>query len=185
MKPALPYHLSESCFRFYEPLIKLSVENYPSETHFDLDLFPVEERKAPTTFVARFRDSIISLKRFKWETTVNTEKLWSISGQFTIWWESGTQKVWFKQKRIAGRPSHLIGEARERGSLKESLPSLVLLKDMTEFEIRALCHLLNNKRIEGPFLVEGDIDSTIRDQLMSTCDISIVYDKERNVSVIT
>lgn len=191
----VPSHLSETLFRHFEPYIALALRNWPKETCYDLDLIPVADRYSPATFVGRFRDAILSLQRFSWPTTmVDTEKLWELSAgkAFCVWWEAGTQRVWFKQRRRAGRPTHLVGEARERiGADTSDAPpprSPVLLKDLTENELESFCCLLSGKRIDGPVLVEGNLAVTMAESVATysnNMDISFIYDEKRNVTIIT
>lgn len=184
----IPHHLSEKLFRYFEPHIKLAVDNWPQETCFDLDLIPVAERYSPATFTGRFRDAIVSLKHFGWTTYVNTEKLWSMSGAFCIWWEPGTQKVWMRARGRKERPTHFIGKARERGSVDADgnpSASVVPWKDCTKSELASACLLIANRRIAGPILIEGPVSSEQQAHLGATCDIAFTWDEKRGVTVIT
>lgn len=190
----VPSHLSETLFRHFEPHIALALRNWPQETCFDLELIPIEDRYSPATFVGRFRDAILSLQRFKWDTKmIDVPKLWQLSAEkaFCIWWESGTSKVWFKQRRRAGRPTHLVGEAREFMADVGADPaprSPVLLKDLTGNELESFCLLLSNKRIDGPVMAQGNLAVTMAEDVATysnTLDVSFIYDEKRNVTIIT
>lgn len=188
----VPHHLSESLFRYFEPNIALAVRNWPKETAFDLTMIPVADRFAASTFVARFRDAILSLKRFKWETTlIDLDKLWSMSGKFCIWIEPKTGVVWFKGKEKHQRPSHLIGEARQRAKdhAEEVLRSgPVLQKDLTANELEAFCLLLSGKRIEGPIRVLGNLHELFPEDIdvyAASLDVAFTWDPKTNSTVIT
>lgn len=186
----IPHHLSESIFRHFEPHITLAVRNWPEETCFDLDLTPTGEKKySPATFVGRFRDSILSLQRFKWEpTTIDVAKLWTLSAEkaFTVWWEAGTSKIWFKHRRRPGRPSHLVGEARALvgdRSFDPPPPSVVLHKDLTREELLSFCVLIANRRLEGPVRYEGRPPAD--DDAVRLWDVAFTWDEGKNITIIT
>jgi hypothetical protein len=61
--------LTEQQFRRWEPVLKEVVERFPLSTTFKaIDM-------TPATAVGRFRDAVLSLRRFNWSTNVDTEKL--------------------------------------------------------------------------------------------------------------
>lgn len=190
MNPYIPSHLTETLFRYFEGNIKLAVDNWPRETAFDLSLVPKAERYAPTTFVARMRDAIVSLKRFAWETSINVEKLWSMSGKYVIAYGPEVDTVWFREKGRHGRPTHLIGEARQREyktfglspmSAEDVLESVVPLKDITFEELQAFSLLVANKRVPTPILMEGNISQGV----LTNLDIALTWDEKRNVTILT
>lgn len=188
MNPYIPSHLTEVLFRYFEGNIKLAVDNWPRETAFDLTLVPVAERYAPTTFVARMRDAIVSLKRFAWPTTINVEKLWSMSGKYVIAYGPEVNTIWFRVKGKHGRPTHMIGEARQRASVLAAgvdpidvLESVVPLKDITSSELAALILLVGNKRIPSPILLEGNYATSSDLEF----DVALTWDEKRNVTILT
>lgn len=196
--PTIPSHLSEEWFRFFEPHISVAVNNWPDDTRFDFDALPNEapKRYSPSTLVGRFRDAIVSLKRFGWETSIDLEKLWGMSGKYVIWLEPGTRNVWLRAKRRAGKPTGLVGEARQRGVLGESdgdlgrvdpLEGVIPWKDATAEEVEAISLLLNNKRVEGPILLSEDVSKTMPatvEVVSSHFDVSFTWDEKRGVTVI-
>jgi hypothetical protein len=181
----IPSYLSEHTFRTYEPHIARGVSAFPQETQFTTVDFkdPSGRPLSGNTFAARFRDSITSLKRFKWETAlVDVNKLWSISGQFAIAYASdGT--VWFRNKGKKGRPTHLIQEAREKAQ------SLVLpvneWSSWTPNEIEAVCLLIHTGKLSGPIILAGVVspeDSTPYEQSLN---VVFTYDPVNNKTIIT
>lgn len=197
----VPPHLSETLFRYFEPHIALAVRSWPKDTAFDTRLLPVDERYAPTTFVGRFRDAILSLKRFAWDTTmIDKEKLWGMSGLYVIALEPGTGVVWFRQRQKQQRPSHMIGEARARGyggggggdgiTPAASSPSfgVVPLEDLTGEELDAIVVLLGGQRCVGPVFVRGNTWTMFpsrMDAWMTNFDVAFTWDEKAGVTVIT
>lgn len=186
----LLHHLSEHTFRFYEPYLTLGVRNFPDETSWDIAALRASDptiRIGPTTFVARLRDAYVSLLRFHWEpTTVDLIKLADMRGKFSFTLQTGTSIVWFKNKGIKGRPSHLMAEAHVERANTPSVPSAVLWKDATNEEVLAACLLLSNRRIAGPILIDRNLDSLNEiGALTSTLDIAMRWDEEHKQTVIT
>lgn len=184
----IPHQLSEAVFRFYEPYIREGVDRFPQEVAWDISLLTPPNKKAPTTFVARFRDAITSLRKFSWPTDINVAKLLQISGHYCIWWEPGTEKVWFKNRAHSGKPAH--------NNLKSIIPvdpiaaalqeSVVPWRDATEGEIKALCVLLNSGKLTGPYEVHQIVDKDLIEVLRTLHDnISIQVDETRKVTIFT
>lgn len=195
----MPSHLSEEWFRFFEPHIATAVKNWPDDTRFDFDSLPNEasKRYSPSTLVGRFRDAIVSLKRFGWETAIDLDKLWGMSGKYVIWLEPGTRNVWLRGKRRAGKPTGLVKEARVRGNLGDESPSdlgrvdplegVIPWKDATAEEIEAVAMLLGHQRIAGPILIVGKLEEVCpvtMKKAESMYDVSFTWDEKRGVTVI-
>lgn len=184
----IAHHLSEKTFRFYEPYLTLGVRNFPEETSWDVGTLRAQDpsiKIGPNTFVGRFRDAIVSLRRFSWDTTVDVPKLISIAGLFVISLQPGTSVVWFKNRASRGRPLTLIAESRTHPLMQGVAPSPVLWKDITNEELEALTLLISNGRLHGPFLTSREIDSAYVINLTSSYNIAITWDAERGVTVIT
>lgn len=192
MHHSTPTNLTEKLYRYFEPHLNLAVTNWPKETFFDLSIIPAEVRYAPTTFVARFRDAVISLKRFGWETYVDVAKLSAMSGEFIINIDPQTGFIHFRRKQPRGRP--ILASV---GKVSVSTPtpvqhpssamSVVPWKDITGGELESLALLLANGRIQGPVLVEGDVrqrfgeDVTVYERNM---DVAFTWDEKRGVTVV-
>lgn len=172
-------HLREPVFRAYEPLIAQAVRAWPTETSFG-----IPPGIAPTTFVANFRNAILSLRQYKWETSqIDCEKMWSMGRSFVI---SQDQQglVWFRARGTAGRPNTLMSEVRQHAPNVDASISLVPWRDTTGEEISALCLLINNKRLTGPVFIQGKVDEGLVDSLQGTYDVGIVYDEREDKTVI-
>lgn len=185
----LPHQLTEASFRLYEPFITLGVRNFPNETSWDVsDLRRTDEsiKIGPNTFVARFRDAIISLRRFNWKpTTVDLEKLIRIAGTYSIALQPGTSVVWFKNRGHRGKPSALVAEARKHLAAQAASPSPVLWQDATLAEIEALCLLINNERLQGPFLVSNHLTDAEVAHFASRYNVALTWHEEQKRMVIT
>lgn len=185
----LPHHLSESTFRFYEPYLTLAVKNFPDETSWDvgeLRRADPEIKIGPNTFVARFRDAIVSLRRFNWPTTVNVAKLVSIAGQYTITLQAGTSIVWFKHRGHKGRPTNFITEGRAHPTGGQAAPSSVVpWRDATLAEIEALCLLINHGRLEGPFIVHLELSPEQVAYLTSRWNVAMMWDETQQATIVT
>jgi hypothetical protein len=184
----IPHQLSEPTFRFYEPYIREGVARFPTDIAWDISLLAVEDRRAPSTFVARFRDAITSLRKFGWQTDIDTKKLLEISGKYCIWWEAGTSKVWFKVRSHTGKPAHhnLSSIIPADGARDISLASPVPWRDATEEELRALAVLLNSGRLVGPYEITGCVANDVCTRVFAGLDNSFAQlDKERNITVFT
>lgn len=181
----LPSHLSETTFRVYEKALEIAVHNFPNETSFPRECFrmPNGSLLSINTIVARFRDATVSLKRFKWQTTVDCDKLWRISGEYTIGADPSGTSVWFRNKQRKGRPAHFIAEARERGAIGSSVPPPAW-ETWTETEVTALSLLIHNQRITGPFVLKGQVDPNTAAAIEGSMNVSVTHDPERNETVI-
>lgn len=177
----LPSQLSESTFRTYEPHISRAVRDWPKETQWHPnDMVGLNgQRLSPHTFVARFRDSLVSLKRFAWTTYVDTPKLWSISGQYCCSYApDGT--VWFRARGRRGRPLDMVQEARER--MEMVVPEW---EAPTQEEVRALCLLIDAKRINGPIVLRTQLPDDMITSLEGEFSVGIVWHEDRKVTVVT
>lgn len=186
----LPHHLSQSTFRFYEPYLTLAVRNFPEETSWDvLDVARNNPkiRISPTTFAARFRDAIVSLTRFHWETTVDVAKLVEMraANNYAIAQQSGTSIVWFRNRANKGRPSAYVAEARDDLSRQASPSGPVLWRDATARDLDALCYLLGSARLSGIYLLDKQLQNDIVDALTTMYNVSITWDDEQKRTVIT
>lgn len=186
----LPYHLSERCFRAYEPHIRKAVAAWPQETQFSAAVMTDEEGKrfSPHTFAARLRDSLVSLKRYGWATDIDLDKLWSITGEYAIAYASdGT--VWWKARGKRGRPSDLTPEARARAERLQGLGTVDTVQrewsKVTEEELRALAVLLHGQRLTGTFVLDFPDQPADFMEIESKYNVSIVYDNANKKTVIT
>lgn len=186
----LPSHLSERTFRVYEPALTRAVAAFPSETSFPRENFRMENGSllSINTIVARFRDATVSLKRFRWETTVDCDKLWRITGEYMIAPDPSGTSVWFRNKQRRGRPSDLTAEARQRGAGTGAGPSTVMppttWQNWTEDEVRAVCLLINANRVTGPFVLRGEVSPELVNTFEQTMNVSLTFDQERNETII-
>lgn len=182
----LPHDLSEATFRVYEPMIAEGVRKFPDETQFR-----IPPGKAPSTFVARFRSSIVSLHKFDWPSVVDKEKLFGnkltgtsgIHGQFSISRDFNDGTVWFRVKHRQGRqPGRATSTA-----LDEAGDSVSKFWGVVEdFNlIRYLCILITAKKLVGPYQISGRLNQEFVNELELTNDVAIVYDEVKNVTIIT
>ncbi len=183
MPPAphnLPHQLSEKSFRLYEDFIAHAVKQWPAESVFQ----PVEI--AITTFTARFRDAVASFRRFGWATQkIDTEKFKSIDGQFVIRHDYEKNVVYFCQRHAAGRSANGAPPPAVLGNAPTAKPvASGILTDLTESELHAFCLLLNNKRIEGPVLVQGQLGDQIVQILSMSYDVGITFDPLTSTTLI-
>lgn len=197
MKP--PHHLSEGLFRYFEPHLAEAVKNWPLDTEFDLTRIPAEDRYATATFVARFRDSILSLRRYKWQTSlIDMEKfaalLAAADGPLKMpkYFITSTDEnhVWFRNRDNLGvgdrRVHHSIGRANLPTLASSPLASsAVLHKDITEEELLAFVVLLAGKRISGPIRVATQVAEETAQSLMAQWDVAFTWDEREKVMVIT
>lgn len=184
----LPYHLTEDNFRRFEPLIAQAVNNWPKETSFE-----VPSGVAPTTFLARFRDSIASLVTHGWETTlIDIPKLTTLRADkaYGLWPEPGSNppRIWFRERRRAGRPAHFVVKARaEIGDSSEFVPDIshVPWRDATEEEIRSLAVLIHYGRIVGTYQIVGKVAKELSEGLSGSYNVSFHFDETSNMTIIT
>lgn len=179
----IPPHLREAIFRTYEPHLTLAVDNWPQETPFT-----IPPNVAPTTFVANFRNAILSIKLFDWEpTTVNKLKLWEMVQEKAFFIDrEGERTCWFRQRQPKrGSMPLLLDKARLVTGKPDPVPSLVPWRDPTVAEIMALCLLINNNRVSGPVLFVGQLENQIVQDMETLYNVSFIYDEVRRVTVLT
>ena len=181
---SIPSYLSENTFRCYEGHIKRAVDNFPTETEFprqvQCDLHGVQ--LSGNTFAARFRDSLVSVMRFGWETNIDTAKLRSIAGQYAVGYDA-SGSVWFRHKGKRGRPSQLVQENRILNEASQLLPQA--WENVQTIELAALALLISTSRLHGPYLITGQVDQAVVTQLEEQYGISFVYDANNKTTVIT
>lgn len=177
---ALPYQLTEESFRKYEPFIKQAVKNAPLETSFS-----VPDGLSVNTFVARVRDAIVSLKRFRWDTTIDVEKLWTLSGKYIWSIDPGGEKIWFREKQKRGRPLEYAAEAHTRQAAQAGASISSVWTNLQVGEIDSLALLIHNQRITGPVYVEGQLPEELTSRLSSLFDVAFTFDTTKNQTIIT
>lgn len=184
----IPSHLREDVFRSYEPLITQALTAWPAETSFDRP-----STVAPTTFVARFRDAILSALAFRWQpSTVDYVKLLEVEKLKHLVYESDG-KLWWRHKRARGQHVKGWGEVRaasrpahtSHSSTSAVLPGPVPWRDATQIEIRALVVLLDAGRLTGPYYLAGEVSPADTEDLMGSYNVAFVFDKEKNVTIVT
>lgn len=181
----LPHDLSEATFRTYETMIAEGVRRFPEETQFK-----VPPGKAPSTFVARFRSSIVSLHKFDWPSIVDKEKLFGnsligsagIHGQFSISRDFNDGTVWFRIKHRQGRQPGKVVD-------RESAGNAGLFSNLwTEYDIediRAICKLISSRKVVGPFQLKGQVSELLIMELEGSNDVAVVYDDVKDITIIT
>lgn len=180
----VPSHLSEKIFREYEPFIMRAVNAFPTETSFT-----VPSNRSPSTFLARFRDSILSVKNFKWQTTIDMDKLWRMSAQRSFALRhgelNGSSVVWFGNRIRQGYPNGLLSEAREYTASNPARIGAVPLRDITEEELRAFVTLLHGRHLTGSWSTPTLFPPELLVSLTSLYDVAIVRDENTGLTVIT
>ncbi len=181
----LPPQLSEATFRFYEPFINSAVKRWPEETQWHHDVMKNEEGKtvSPHTFIARFRDALVSLKRFGWTTYIDTNKLWSIAGKHCCaYGEDGS--VWFKERGRRGRPLDMVDEARKHNH-PAAAPVVQSWRTPSDDEVRALALLIDGGRLVGPFLLHTQLNDETITALENEFNVAFVWDDLQKVTIVT
>lgn len=187
----IPHHISEDSFRRFEPFLTLAVNRWPEETSWDVASLRATDPSvniSPMTFVARFRDAIVSLRRFNWESTVDLAKLNNIAGTYCLALQAGTSVVWFKHRAPRGRTpdwKHLADKVSEvTPSYGEGAARVVPFKDATPEELRALCLLISNGKLAGPFHLQTRLDAVITASLTATYNVAIEWDDRAQHTII-
>ncbi len=172
----LESRLTEEMFRRYEPLIAKAVDAFPNETSFK-----VPPDVSPQTFLARFRDARLSYLRFGWKSeAINREKLIEIQGKHTLSLDSATGCVWFRQKQRRGRPIEFAVEATSHGTGNKP----ITWDTYTREDLVAVCHLINAKRLSGPIVLRGKLDTELEADLMSQYDVALSYDPDSSTTIL-
>lgn len=183
----LPSHLSERSFRVYESAIAEAVRAFPNETRFAASRFTARGGTplSINTAVARFRDAVVSLKRFKWETEVDCAKLWSITGEFVITLDPNGYEIWFRNKQRKGRPAEY---KQDRPRAVNTTPTGATTNpkwsDWSIEELRAVALLIHHARVEGPFILSGRAEEQVVLELESTLNVGITYSDERDETIV-
>lgn len=178
--PNLPPQLSEGTFRVYEPHIDRAVRAWPTETSWSPSAMTdlAGRRLSPHTFVARFRDAVVSLKRFGWDTYIDTAKLRSMSGAHVLAYDAdGT--VWFRARGRRGRPLEQVAPAPSGAS---PAPPWAHPSDD---ELRALCLLLSCGRLVGPFTLSTQVPAETIKALEAEFNVALVWDDAVGVTVVS
>lgn len=166
-------------FRRYEPLIAEAVRNWPDATKF----VPGPEIGL-TTFTARLRDAVTSLRRFGWNTEqIDTAKFTEIGASSVVKADPTNECCWFCHRTAAGRGPSGLGVPSQFIPIEKLRPSGIL-ENLTPTEITALCILLSNKRIIGPVVFLGRIPTDDVNSLLDAYDVGISYDELSNTTTL-
>ena len=184
---AIAPHLREPIFRAYEGLLFVALQNWPLETSFD-----VPKGVATATFLANFRNAIVSLINYNWETTVDRKKLIDLrlAKEYVIRYKEDG-KLWFCHPAVravtpitTSASSRLSPAESTQGATTPSA-SVVPWRDWTPEELLAACLLIDKQRITGPIFLVGVVDADFTNQLMSNYNVALVYNKEREQTIVT
>jgi hypothetical protein len=140
--PTPPAHLSERTFRRFEPYIRKAVASSPTP----VTITPIGLR--PVTFAARMRDAIRSFSIYRWQSDIPLERFLELyerrdltttldDGGMVIIGPLGQGKTLAPAGQIVDRASHNN--------------EMSVWTNPNPLELRALCILLSNRRIPGPF----------------------------------
>lgn len=182
----LESRFKESMFRRFEPLITIAVAAFPEETKFT-----VPDSMAPTTFVARFRDAFLSLKRFRWDekgTTIDMKKLVDMNGKYLLSLDRDDQNkwiVWFRQKALRGQARKMANFDSQATFTQTAQPNPPWTAPISDDELVALCRLLSSRRITGPFFILSPVNEALTSLLQEQYDVALRWDEEKKLTVVT
>ena len=172
-------HLRESIFRQYEPSIALAVENYPNET-----IIPCPDGMAFTTFIANYRNAILSLRTYNWETFIDKDRFAECCKDACAAPGDNNTIIYRKRKPIGRKPT-ITGSILSTSGGESLSPSPVPWKDHTDDEVRALCLLIDKGRLFGPYILNEIIPPSFEDELINRFNIAITFDRAANQTIIT
>lgn len=183
-------HLREHIFRAYEDVLATAVRNWPTETAFD-----VPTGIATATFLGNFRNAVVSLERYHWPTSIDTDKLATLSNPrvFRIVLDADTRKVVFCSVRKPAPRVFTAAFTKLERQTAASIPAstaldstgLVPWGDCTDADVESLCILLDKKRLTGPYFLEGRVRADFVDHLQTIFDVALVYDEATNTTTVT
>lgn len=165
----LPHNLKQRTFRRFEPLIARAVQNSPE---------PVFCRPAPglsmSTFVARLRDSMLSLERFRWTTEIDLEKF------VRLYTDKRLQvKVLDPNRACIGPPDAV--EAPRAGEFLHGRTSntdgTTVWTNPSIQDVNCLFHLLSRRLISGPFRLTAVAPELIEVIQLAEATYDIALDK--------
>jgi hypothetical protein len=143
--------LGEAKFREYEPYLAEAVRRWPTETQF-----AIPPGVAASTFIARFRDSLLGLRLNQWPLLLVDAAKWAEVKDQCVLCHSTDGTVWFRSKRQRGRKTKFGGPTNVAILSSTVDAGSLPLSELTDDELRSLALLLNNSRITGPFRLAGD-----------------------------
>ncbi len=158
--PLLPrFDLREPAFRRYEKFL-IQAMNKP---------FVVDPKECfdkpitPTTFIARCKDAVLSLRRYRWKSQVDLAKLAKLRMTETI-----NEMVWIDPNRPAGGDGGDIAQ------------EVFLLANHSAIE--SLLGRLSSREVSGPVEVSGSPEDIAWFQGVSkNYDVEVFEDKKNNV----
>lgn len=184
---AIAPHLREPIFRAYEGLLFQAITNWPKETSFD-----IPKGVASATFLANFRNSIVSYINYNWTSDIDGVKLKALreSKSYIICYKEDG-KLHFCHPKTRATKAITTTSTSER-KLEDKVPSsaplessLVPWRDWTEGELEALVTLLDKQRISGPVFLDGRVDDSRITHYQSLFNVAILYDDETKRTIVT
>lgn len=195
---SLPHHLSEVTFRKYEQLIAEGVSNFPLPTTFSA---PASGKPNLTTFCARFRDSLTSLRRYKWSSSkINLQRFEEIGDAIVVRLVPETNSVLFTSRRaynpaapvqatVTSPDHHVVRkQSAQPQGYADAIPAAQLnsamLLEVTPHELEAFCLLLSNRRMVGPVQFIGRVEANELSRLMTSYDVGISFHEPSNTTTL-
>lgn len=135
MSDQLPSYQSERMFKKYEKPIQKIVKDFPNRSTFDPAPY------SPNTYACRLRDSMTSLMKHRWNTAIDINRLEEIRPQVKVCIAEGKVVVCLNHEK----PISAIDPTDAADG-----PAIDVVEP-EEVHIHAVCILLNDKKVAGPF----------------------------------
>lgn len=167
----LPARLSEDYFRMFEPVIAKAVNAYPETVKLE----PVGTWSLNTT-IARFRDAVLSYRRFHWASAmINVDLFAERWGKMQIRADDRELVCLIGPRlRSRGRPPVAKSAIAEPVTVNAEFEEEVLSLE----EVEAFMTLLDSQRIRGPVLIVGHDSDSLR-ELIGDRDLTVFEDKNK------
>lgn len=138
----LDYRLGEPQFRRYEPLINQALAAWPA-----VSSFPCPKEYALSTFLARFRDVLLSYRENRWPSALfSWEQFSPIDEQSVLRSDPERNCVIWDHKKRQGRQRAFAVGTSVSGSPASTTSQLGPF-ELSPEEQHAFCLLLNNNRL--------------------------------------
>lgn len=168
----LPFHLRQSTFRLYEPLILQALSLWPEY----LIINPAPLRS--TTVTARLRDALLGLYRFRWPTTIDMALFDQLYKDLVV--THGDQSVRIGPRRNQARTF----DQGFATSLNRATKGIVFDSGKwTHQDLDAACRLLSSRLIVGPIFVKPPLTDDQISRLETTFDIAINSEIDRTTII--
>lgn len=174
--PVASWRHTREVFDRWAEHFRTAMRNFPRETCFECP-----DGLSVHTFVRVLRDTRQANALYRYDEPLLALMSADPVASWVIAHEPGTNKVWFRAPGAKGRPEGVSETAVLHG---RSIAMDRIRPTPTAEQIHALCRLLSEQWLDGPFQFRSRLDASLVLALETQYNVGFAYDEALDVTTI-